>query len=104
MPFCREHASKLEDRHKKKIWDTRPSPGSGACGLCNGGLGMDYEEEWLGLCHLALSVLLELDFGGCGAPKSNIDDDGFCWSCGILNAERNEVVAKKIVEKLKQQK
>lgn len=101
MPFCRDHAGKLPEPHKKALWSKRPDPGKGTCGACKEYLStQESPQEWLGLYDLGLAILLKLDFGECGAPESLRDEeDGFCWACGIMNAPHNEMVADKVIAK-----
>ena len=97
LPFCKAHFNTLPEPHRKKLWDTRPK---GVCGAC-----LDAEsdvapsDEWRGLFHLALAILLMSDFGGCGAPPTYQDEEGFCWACGVDDALKNEAVAKKVIVK-----
>lgn len=91
IPFCKHHFNTLPEAHRKKLWGLRPK---GACGACD---PTDVSKEWFGLYHLALSILLKVDFGGCGAPALYQDEDGFCWACGIDDALKNEKIAMKII-------
>ena len=100
MPFCREHANKLPEAHKKRLWAERPTKGEGKCGACEVYLSVpESPQTWMGLYDLALAILLKLDYGGCGAPEELHDEDGFCWACGIMNAPHHEMVADKVIAK-----
>jgi hypothetical protein len=98
MPFCRDHASKLPKAHKEKLWTARRPGSCGACDIADWHVTKE-GMFWLGLYDLALSILLELDHDGCGAPEAMRDDNGFCWTCGIADAVYNEQLAKKVIEK-----
>ena len=97
LPFCKAHFNTLPEPHRKKLWETRPK---GRCGACAAGPDADgVSEEWRGLYHLGVSILLMSDFGGCGAPPPYQDEEGFCWACGVDDALKNEAVAKKVIVK-----
>ena len=103
IPFCKRCFGLLPEAHRKKLWATRPK---GVCGACVAFGPEDktkrsdvVSEDWDRLYHLGLSVLLQVYYGGCGAPPPYQDDDGFCWACGIPDALKNEAVAKKVVTK-----
>lgn len=46
-------------------------------------------SDWQELFNLAVAILLVLDYGRCGAgPELHDDHTGFCWGCGVDNAEK----------------
>ena len=101
MPFCRRHAGMLPDPHKKRLWAERPV---GQCGVCDPVLDAG---DWPMLFNLGIAMLMLAEFGGnqvegqceCGAPVSYRDDGGFCWICGVDEAEKAFAISRKAMEK-----
>lgn len=94
IPFCKQCFGLLPETHRKKLWTTRAK---GACGGCRKAL---IPVAWSELYYLGVSIILQLQFDGCGAPPPYQDSEGFCWACGIPDALKNEDTAKKIIKKL----
>lgn len=101
LPFCKRCFNLLPEPHRKKLWKGRRLDGQ--CGACdmrlNDEVRLRRSKDWNELLHLALAILLQLDFDGCGAPPPYQDEQGFCWACGIDGALKNEERAKKIIKR-----
>lgn len=102
IPFCQSCFNQLPEAHRKKLWKGRRLDKlCGACNVKDTEARLRRADDWNQLYHLALTILLQLHYGGCGAPPPYQDDTGFCWACGIPNALEHEVTAKKVVAKFK---
>jgi hypothetical protein len=101
LPFCKTHFGMLPEPHQKKLWKGRRLDKQ--CGACNpkdSEARLRRADDWNRFYHLGLSILLELEYGGCGAPPDEYQDETkFCWACGIQDALKNEGDARKIVAK-----
>jgi hypothetical protein len=100
----------LPEPHQKKIWRGRTQ---GMCGVCE---AFDEPEnvlapgpvekpsEWDEFVHLGIALLCYLEYGDHDCPKELMDEDGFCWGCGVNDAEAHYQQAKAIVKKYKLKK
>ena len=87
----------LHPAHQKKLWGDRP--GDGTCGACEPG---GPSEAWHELYNLGVAILLVLEYGDCGAgPELHDEDSGFCWGCGVNQAQATYARAEKAAKQLK---
>lgn len=96
VPFCKKHWDMLPEPHQKKLWKGRVR---GGCGLCE-----HHDEahpEWLRFVHLGIALLCLLEYGEHDCPESLLDEQGFCWGCGVQGVPKVYRQAKKIAEKYK---
>lgn len=100
IPFCKRCFNQLPEAHRKKLWKSRRlDKKCGACHVKDDEAQFRRADDWDGLFYLAMTILLQLHYEGCGAPPEYQDDEGFCWACGIPDALKHEATAKKVVAK-----
>lgn len=101
IPFCKRHFNMLPEAHRKALWNERRQ--DGLCTACYPRLdaepGLEQSERWQELFNLGVAILLVIEYEECGAPSSMYDSEGFCWGCGVADAEKTYVTANKIVKK-----
>lgn len=95
LPFCKDHFQKIPERVRKRIWKIRwPAM---MCGICNCGrsLTMAVEKnlwpghyEWFQLVNKGIAYIMFSEFGDHDCPSNLVDEDGFCWGCGIHDAAK----------------
>lgn len=100
VPFCKPHFAALPKPHQQKLWKGRRK--DGVCGACDpreaDEIRLRAIDNWYELFNLALAILLIVDHDGCGIPNHD-EHTGFCWGCGVDQAEATYVTAEKIVKK-----
>lgn len=106
IPFCKRHWSMLPKPHQAKLWDGRGE----SCFVC---LPRDEPEnmlaggevvpvtEWEGFANLGIALLCYVEYGAHDCPESLLDDDGFCWGCGVNDAKSSYEQCKAIAKKFK---
>ena len=104
VPFCPRHFKALHPNHQKKLWKGRRLDGK--CGACFPGAPDDAslraEADWHELYNLGIAILLVLEYGSCGAgPELHDEHTGFCWGCGVDQAEQAYARANKAVMALR---
>jgi hypothetical protein len=107
MPICKRHAEMLPEPHKIRLWKERAPGKCGACDPHDDDVAYQRSDAWDMLYDLAIAMLLLIEFGndslppacGCGAPAALRDDDGFCWGCGVADAEESYRVARLAIKK-----
>lgn len=80
IPFCQKHWRALPEPLRAKLWKRREK---GACGLC-----YPSDRGWGPLANHAIALLSRLDHGDYECEPGCIDEDGFCWDCGVHDAKR----------------
>ena len=102
-PFCRRHFKMLPRPLQKDLWAERRQDGT--CGACLPGdaseVRLSASRRWPELFNLGVAICLLVEFeDGCGAPESMHDEDsGFCWGCGVDDAQKTYGRAARAVEK-----
>lgn len=100
VPFCKRHSNMLPPPHKKALWAERRK--DGLCGACNP-VGEEAQharsERWNDLYNLGLAILLVIEYDECEAPSDMHDVEGFCWGCGVGDAQKTYRTAGKVVKK-----
>lgn len=98
-PFCKKHFKMLHPAHQKALWGGRA--GGGCCAACEPVEGQGPAEGWWELYNLAVAILLVTEYEKCGFGADMHDDDsGFCWGCGVDQAEATYTRARAAVTKL----
>jgi len=94
-PFCKKHWSLLPKPHQDKLWKLRSR---GECGVCE---DSEAHPEFVKFANLAIALLCFMEYGEHDCPKELRDEAGFCWGCGVDNADVVYRQGKKIAEKYK---
>lgn len=83
VPFCKKHWAMLPEPHQSKLWKGRVR---GECGVCDGHDAA--HPEWSKLANLGIALICVLEYGEHDCPAGLLDEDGFCWGCGVDDAAR----------------
>lgn len=91
----------LPEPYRKHLWKGRRK--DGVCGAC------DHREadeaplcaapDWAEVYNRSVAILLILEYDDCGSHPHLFDREGFCWGCGIFDAERTYAEAREVIKK-----
>lgn len=99
LPFCRRHYNMLPELYRKLLWAGRRK--DKVCGACNpreaGEVPLRADERWYGLLNLSYAVLFLIENEGCKSEW--IDKGGFCWRCGVFDADKTHEQALIVIER-----
>lgn len=106
LPFCKRHFNLLPEVHRKKLWRGRRK--DGVCGFCDPREADEFPlraaDDWHELVNLAIAILLVLEYDDCGSHPRLFDRDGFCWGCGVADAEATYQQARAVIKKFNLEK
>lgn len=101
IPFCKHHFGSLPEPHRQALWKERRK--DGLCGACNPKHDEEQQyarsDRWDDMFNLGVAVLLVMAYDECGAPPEMHDAQGFCWGCGVHDAQKTYSTAGKVIEK-----
>jgi hypothetical protein len=79
----------LPEGHRKRLWGGRRK--DGVCGACDPREAEEVPlravDGWFESFNLAVAILLTVEYEDCGSHPHLFDKEGFCWGCGVLDAE-----------------
>jgi len=91
----------LPEGARKRLWGGRRK--DGLCGACHPAEAEEVPlravEGWFELFNRSVAVLLVLEYDECGGHPQLFDRDGFCWGCGVFDAEKTYKEAEELIEK-----
>lgn len=93
VPFCKKHWSMLPKPHQDQLWDGRLK---GECGVCD---GKEADPDWMASANLGIALICFIEYGEHECPKDLVDEENFCWGCGVQSPNRTYKQAKAIVKK-----
>jgi hypothetical protein len=89
----------LPEGHRKALWGGRRR--DGLCGACHPGeaeeVPLRAADGWFELLNLAVATLLVKEYGDCGSHPHLFDAEGFCWGCGVFDAEKTYKQAREAI-------
>jgi len=106
LPFCKRHFNLLPGSYRGRLWRGRRQ--DGVCGACEprdaDEVPLRAADGWYELLNQSEAILLILEYEDCGGHPQLLDREGFCWGCGIFNAEKTYQEARAVIKKFNLEK